>query len=37
MNQFYSSQRLELGEENEMLLKNCEAFRRDVLQIQKEK
>ena len=37
MNQLYRSQRLELGEENEMLLKNCEAFRRDILQIQKEK
>ena len=36
MNQLYLSQRLELEEENEILLKKFETFNRDILQIRKE-
>jgi hypothetical protein len=37
MNQLYRSQRLELGEENEMLFKERDRFKQDINQIQKEK
>ena len=37
MNQLYRSQRLELGEENEALIKQCNKLKQDLFQLQKEK
>jgi chromosome segregation ATPase len=37
MNQLYRSQRLELGEENDALIKQCDKFKQDIIHLQKEK
>ena len=37
MNQLYRSQVLELGEENEALIKQSDKYKQDLIHLQKEK